>query len=100
MSSFNLSQVVTEPTHVSNSISSLIDLIFVSSSVNVISCTTIPPLANADHYGLHLSLSTQSCRSRLTKVNRKVWRYDLVDFDRAMELQDSVEWDSILPDDV
>ena len=102
VSSFNLSQVVTEPTRVSNSVSSLIDLIFVSSSVSVIkfSYTTIPPLANADHYRLHLSLSTQSCRSRSIKVNRKIWRYDLADFDRAMELLDSVEWDSILPDDV
>ena len=92
---------MTEPTRISNSTSSLIDLIFVSSSVNVILCTTIPPLANADHCGLHLIISTKSCRNRSKRVIRKIWRYDQADFDQAMELLDSVEWNSILlPDDV
>ena len=68
--------------------------------VNVVSCTTIPPLANADHYGLHLIVTTQSCRVRLKRVIRKIWRYDLADFDGAMELLDTVEWNSIIPDDV
>ena len=55
VSSFNLSQIVSEPTRVSNSSSTLIDLIFVSSIVSVESCVTVPPpLANADHFGLQL----------------------------------------------
>ena len=77
VSSFNLSQIVTEATRVTNTTSSLIDLIFVSSSVNVVSCT-IPPLSNADHYGLHLIVTTQSCGIRSKRVIRKIWRYDLV----------------------
>ena len=48
VSSFNLSQIVTEPTRVSNSTSSLIDLIFVSSSVN---------------YFMYYNSSISKCRS-------------------------------------
>ena len=31
---------------------------------------------------------------------RKVWRYDLAEFDRAAEMLDAIEWSSLLPDDV
>ena len=41
ISSFNLTQVVSEPTRVSNTYSSLIDLIFVPPSVTVKSCSTM-----------------------------------------------------------
>ena len=54
--SFSLTQVVTEPTRISNS-STLIDLIFLSSPSQLSSCVTIPPLANSDHLDLQLSLS-------------------------------------------
>ena len=53
MSSFNLHQIVSEPTRISNLCSTLIDLIFVSSSVFVKQCNTIPSLANADHLRAH-----------------------------------------------
>ena len=60
VSSFNLTQIVSEPTRVTESSSTLIDLIFVSSSVIVNYCSTLPPLANADHYGLQLIMTTKS----------------------------------------
>ena len=62
VSSFNLTQVVSEPTRVSSCSSTLIDLIFVSSITFVQSCTTIPPLGNADHYGLLLIFSITAPR--------------------------------------
>ena len=49
ISSFNLTQVVTEPTRVSTNTATLIDLIFVSCPPLVESCITIPPLAHSDH---------------------------------------------------
>ena len=65
VSSFNLTQVVSEPTRVTVTSSTLIDLIFASSVNFVKSCTTIPPLANADHYGLILIFSIGSCKNQL-----------------------------------
>ena len=43
VTSFNLTQVVKDPTQVCNSSSTLIDLMFVSPSVIVDLCSTIPP---------------------------------------------------------
>ena len=97
VSSFNLSQVVTEPTRVSNFSSTLIDLIFVSSINYVQSCTTIPALANADHFGLRLIFSTIVHKTSPSSISRKVWRYSLADWNRAAEILDSIDWDSLLP---
>ena len=95
VSSFNLSQIVSEPTRVSSSLSTLIDLIFVSSIVSVQSCVTVPPLANADHFGLQLVFTTSHPKRCKKSSTRRVWQYSLADFDRAAELLDSVDWDSI-----
>lgn len=53
-----LYRVVAEPTHFSVSSCSLIDLVFLSSPTNLVSCTTIPALANSDHLGLSLPKGT------------------------------------------
>ena len=100
MSSFNLTQIVSEPTRVTGSSSTLIDLIFVTPTVIVKHCSTLPPLANADHYGLQLIMSTKAQVKRSKPVTRRIWRYALADFDRAAELLDTIEWTSLLPDNV
>ena len=92
--SFNLVEVVSEPTHVTNYSSTLIDPIFVSSTVSVQSCKTVPSLANADHFGLWLVFSTAAPK-RLKTVNRQIWQYSLADFDRADEILDSMDWDAL-----
>ena len=99
VSSFNLTQVVTEPTRVTSSTMTLIDLIFVSSINSVKSCVTVSPLANADHFGLQLILSISSLRRLQKSVPRKLWRYSLADWQKAAELLECVEWDLILPSD-
>ena len=60
----------------------------------------IPPLANADHLGLHLIVTASLLTRKPKPVTRKIWRYALADFDRAMELLDTIEWTSTLSDDV
>ena len=101
VSSFNLTQVVSEPTRVCKTSETLIDLIFVSSSVFVRKSSATPPLANADHNGLHLSVSDSLNLpvKRSKPVTRNIWRYSLADFDRAAELLETVEWVSLLPTD-
>ena len=73
-SSFNLVQIVSELTRVTNNTCTLIDLIFVSSVNYVESCTTIPPLANSDHYGLHLKTNLKSPKQLEKGVPRKLWK--------------------------
>ena len=96
MSSFNLTQVISEPTRIVNDCSSLIDLAFVSIPGMVQSCKTIPPLGNSDHLGIHLTMTTKLKKNPLKPQLRKVWRYNLADFNQAVELLDSVEWKSLL----
>ena len=100
VSSFNLTQIVSEPTRVTESSSTLIDLIFVIPTVIVKYCSTLPPLANADHYGLQLIMTTKSPVKRSKPVSRRIWRYTLADFNRAAELLDTIEWTNLLPDNV
>ena len=57
MNSFDLTQVVSSPTHVShNGKETLIDLALISSSSKLKECSVIPPLGNSDHDGNHLAL--------------------------------------------
>lgn len=86
MSSFNLSQVISEPTRVVNDCSSLIDFAFVSVPGTVQLCETIPPLGNSDHLGIHLIMSTKLKMNSQKSQLRNIWRYNLADFDQAMEL--------------
>ena len=60
------------------------------------SCETIPPLANSDHLGIHLIMSTKLKKNPLKPQLRNVWRYNLADFNQAVELLDSVEWEALL----
>ena len=67
MSSFCLSQIVSEPTRIVNSTSTLIDLAFTSTHRMVQLCETIPPLANSDHLGIHLILSIKLHKNNIQK---------------------------------
>ena len=49
-SSFNLQQIVNDPTHFSYSgIPSTIDLVFIPSTIEISSCEVLPPVSNSDH---------------------------------------------------
>ena len=100
VSSFNLTLVVSEPTRVTGTSSTLIDIIFVSSIIFVKSCTTIPPLANADHRGLKFVFSIGSSKNSTKPITRRVWRYSLADWDKTAEILDCIEWDALLLDNV
>ena len=100
VSSFNLLQIVSEPTRVSKNTATLIDLVFVSSPLQVESCSTIPPLANSDHNGIQLHVLLK-CPKRKEKITpRKVWKYSLTDYDTMAVLLSDVDWDQVLSGDV
>ena len=90
-----LTQVVSEPTHFSPNSHSLIDLVFLSDPSNLIGCVTIPAFANSDHLGLSVSITVGNPGSLPKHKSRMIWRYFHADFDRACELLDSTNWDSI-----
>ena len=82
-----------------NNTSSIIDLVFVSNPSLVNECSSIPPLSISDHLSILLDLKkklkpSDKCQGRL------IWRYSHADWEKACDLIDSFEWDSILTDDI
>ena len=82
MSSFSLSQIVTKPTPITTTASTLIDLAFTSTQRMVHQCETVPPLANSDHLGIQLVLSVKLCKNIHKPLTRKIWQYNIANFDQ------------------
>ena len=98
-SSLCLSQIVSEPTRVTQSSCSTIDLVFMSSPSYLISCTTIPAFNSSDHLGLSVLFSAGT--PQRPKANfRRIWRYSLANFELACDMLDNTDWDGIFTDNV
>ena len=100
LQSFSLSRVVHTPTHTnSNGHASLIDLALVSNKTQLLDCSVVPPLANADHNGLELFLKWKHCDKQVRTTPRTVWRYKDADYRKACQMIDETDWDGLLHDD-
>ena len=101
LSSFNLTQVVQQPTHVStNGGATLIDLVLLSNPQQLRDCSVIPELSNSDHKGISVTMRWKTVRDCGPKTSRPVWRYTLADFSRACELLDATNWDPMMAMDI
>ena len=73
-----------------------------SSPHHVRECSTIPPLVNSDHLGLHIELDLKptalpnSSRPRA----RAIWRYQHADFTLAKQRIRDTNWKEFLSDDI
>ena len=97
LQNFSLSQVVLSPTLTnSNGHASLIDLALVSSKTQLLDCSVIPPLANADHNGLELSLKWKHSDKQVRTAKRTIWRYQDADYRKARQMIEEADWDHLL----
>ena len=94
--SLGLCQVVEEPTRISAISSTMIDLVAMSLPSALVSCTTTSPLCNSDHLGIHLRLLWRSNQLSKKYSSRVILRYNHADWDKAQDLLDVVDWDSLL----
>ena len=78
----------------------MIDLVATSSSALLQSCETIPPLANSAHMGLLLQSQWKQTRQFRGGSTRLIWLYKHADWNKAHELIEGTNWDSLLVDDV
>ena len=98
---FGLCQVVESPTHINNGCAhSLIDLVFISNSSFLSFCQTIPPLSTSDHLGLLIGLKMKFSPEKVRSQKRVVWRYSSADWDKAREMIDAFDWNSLVSEDV
>ena len=77
----------------------LIDIAMLSDIDHLKSCTTVPSLSTSDHLGVSLTLTLKSYAVSVVK-SRSVWLYKYADFNRACELIEETDWDSLLSEDV
>ena len=90
LSSFNHTQVVPQPTHVSTSGgATLIDLVLLSNPQQLQDCSVIPELSHSDHKGISLTMRWKTARDCQPKTSRPIWRYAMADFSRAYDLLDA-----------
>ena len=94
MLSFNLTQVVQEPTRViSSNKATLIDLVLASNANYIQECSVIPPLANSDHNGISLAIKHK--KPVKSSGRRQIWKYSQADFSKASDLIDETDWDHL-----
>ena len=68
---------------------------FLSSPENLLSCETVPPLANSDHLGVSFSIKNCKSVNNTVRKARKIWRYTYANFDMADEMISAIDWDSV-----
>ena len=83
---FQLTQVINEPTRVSPSSSSMIDLIFLSNPTTLVSCGTEAPLANSDHHSVAVTINVSSKPFQPKPPKKQVWLYSQTNISLATQL--------------
>ena len=90
-----LSITPTGYTRVTDTSMTTIDLVLSTSPELFETCETIPPIGTSDHYGIFAKLSLATT-TPLPQAPRKIWRYNLADFDRANDLLSQVDPSTII----
>lgn len=92
--------LVTDVTYINpNGNSSLIDLVL-SSSPQILNCTTAPPLANWDHNDLHFTISWKSGLHHSHCYRQVVWHCNLGDFAKAAGMFSETHWNALASEDI
>ena len=66
--------------------------------LHVLKYSSFPPLANSDHNGLGISISTKSTSHQSHIPRQTVWRYAHADFAKASRMISETNWDPLATD--
>ena len=101
MSTFGLTQVVNEYTHIyRDNCHSLIDLVLLSDPSLLSFYQTIPPLSNSDHLGISVEIKLKHANKTVRPPQRSIWHYSKADWHSACERIEAFDWDAGLVEDV
>ena len=101
MMNFNLTLLITEPTYFTESSSSLIDVILVSNSINVLAsevCDPFIPYVIRHHCPIAVLL--KFLKPKQKHFRRKIWKYDQGDYVNYRQILSEVNWEHTLIWDV
>lgn len=83
ISNFNLKQLIEEPTHFTEYSSSLIDIIMVTNSNNVVASEVCDPfIPNMVRYHCPIAAILKFLKPQFKTFQRKIWKYDLGDYNK------------------
>ena len=93
-----LHQAVSFPTHLrpDGSLSSLLDLLLVSSADLVSRVSSLPPLGKSNHVVLQCVLNSLPKVVAAPTHLRRLWNYDVVDFGEVNNLPSKLDWSPVL----
>ena len=83
---YNLTQVVLEPTRLSVSSSSIIDLVLLSNPSSLESCSVSSPVGSSDHASVSVVLKLPQRRKYPRPPMKSVWLYNSVNMSLARDL--------------
>ena len=97
MQTLSLTQVVPEATHVNtNGTATLIDLHPVNTPSLLQNCEVIQAIGNSNHNGILLQFKWKSNQQQMRSQPRPIWRYAHADFNRACDMIDNTDWDTLI----
>jgi hypothetical protein len=98
MTQFSLHQLITEPTYVTEHRSSLLDLILVSNTLSVLFTDVGAPLLEQVRYHLPVIGLLHHSSKPSTSYKRKIFLYDIGDFDSYRQQLTHVDWEILSGD--
>ena len=92
LSKFNLQNIITDPTRVTNTSSSCIDLIITNHSATITNSNVLPPF-NSDHCTITAEITFKTYKALAYK--KTIWKYDEANLQLIENKFDSVDWSFI-----
>ena len=95
----NLNAIVTEPTRLTNTTSTILDQILITSNMKAGDVQILPPIGRSDHCQVTTSISISVNKPHASR--RRIWLYNQADWDGLNEAISLFDWDEcFLGDDV
>ncbi|MEW8546463.1 MAG: reverse transcriptase family protein, partial [Candidatus Thiodiazotropha sp.] len=97
MITYNLQQLIEEPTHYTESSSSLIDIIIANSTQNVLASEVCDPfIPDLIRYHLPVAVLLKFLKPKQSSFKRKIWKYAEGNYDLYRQLLAQSDWEQIL----
>ncbi|MCG8078294.1 MAG: hypothetical protein JAY75_18895, partial [Candidatus Thiodiazotropha taylori] len=98
---FSLCQMINEPTHFTETSSSLIDLVLVNDKRHVLSCGVGEPFLQQDlRYHCPIFGVLNFSKPKRKSFTRRIWRYDQADYNLLRQRVLSEDWNTLQNSDI
>ena len=93
-----LTQIIKEPTRITNQCANLRDLIFISDTSQLTSSGTLSSFSRLDHFPIFVELRIKA--PEIKKLTKTVWDYNNIDRDLFISKLQQTDWDEITDNNI